>query len=94
MTRLSGTVKVAFCVAVLLASLSLVAWRQSRAFEAMGALEEIRRETALAESERAELETRLRLLESRGWVVPEARERLDLRLPRSSDIVYLEAVTP
>lgn len=92
--RLSGTVKVAFCVAVLLASLSLVAWRQSRAFEAMGALEEIRRETALAESERTEQETRLRLLESRGWVVPEARERLDLRLPRSSDIVYLEAVTP
>ena len=92
--RLSGTVKVAFCVAVLLASLSLVAWRQSRAFEAMGALEEIRRETTLAEAERAELEARLGLLESRAWVVPEARERLGLRLPRSSDIVYLEAVTP
>lgn len=94
MIRFSGTVRVAFCVAVFLASLSLVAWRQSRAFEAMTALEEIRREATLAQAERAELETRLRLLESRAWVVPEARERLDLRLPRSSDIVYLEAVTP
>lgn len=92
--RLSGTVKVTFGVAVLLASLSLVAWRQSRAFEAMAALDDIRQETVLAEAERAELETRLRLLESRGWVVPESRTRLDLRLPRSSDIVYLEAVTP
>lgn len=92
--RLSGTVKVTFGVAVLLASLSLVAWRQSRAFEAMAALDEIRQETVLAEAERAELETRLRLLESRGWVVPESRARLDLRLPPSSDIVYLEAVTP
>ncbi|MFW6175412.1 MAG: hypothetical protein ACOC7L_01180 [Acidobacteriota bacterium] len=94
MIRFSGTVRVAFCVAVLLASLSLVAWRQSRAFEALAALEEIRREAALVEAERAEMESRVRHLESRAWVVPEARERLGLRLPHSADIVYLEGVTP
>lgn len=94
MIRFSRTVRVALCVAAFLASLSLVAWRQSRAYEALSALEEIRSEAALAESERAELETRVRHLESRSWVVPAARERLDLRLPHSSDIVYLQAVAP
>lgn len=94
MIRLGGSVRIAFCVAVFLASLSLVAWRQSRAFEALSALEEIRREATLVEAERAELESRVRYLESRAWVVPAARERLDLRLPHSSDIVYLETAAP
>ncbi len=94
MIRFGGSVRIAFCVAVFLASLSLVAWRQSRAFEALSALEEIRREAALVEAEREELESRVRHLESRAWVVPAARERLDLQLPHASDIVYLEAAAP
>jgi cell division protein FtsL len=73
----------------LLSSLVLVAWRQSRALEALAELDEVRRERALAESERAELERRIESLESRARVVPAARTRLGLRTPEAGEIVLL-----
>ena len=85
----SGTVRLALAVAVLLASLVLVAWRQSRAYEALSALDALRRETELAGARRAELERRIRELESRSRVVPEARRRLGMHVPDASEIVYL-----
>lgn len=89
MRRLSGPTRVALAVAVFLASLSVVAWRQSRALETLETLDRTRREVELARAERAELLRRTRHLESRGRVVPEARSRLDMHLPDASEIVYL-----
>jgi cell division protein FtsB len=91
MRRMSGTSLVALATAMLLASLSLVAWRQARAMEALAALEESRIERTLGLAEREELESRIRVLESRGRVVPEARARLGMRMPEASEIVFLTA---
>jgi len=75
-------------VAVLL-SLSLVTWRQSRAREAMAELDGLRREISLVQAERAAFERRIQSLESRGHVVPAARERLGMRTPGAANIVLL-----
>ena len=89
MTRLAGTSMVALATAALLASLSLVTWRQARAMESLEQLDGIRRELSLGESERADLLSLVRVLESRGRVVPEAREELGMRMPDASEIVIL-----
>jgi hypothetical protein len=89
MTRLAGTSMVALATAALLASLSLVTWRQARAMESLEKLDGIRRELSLGESERADLLSSVRVLESRGRVVPEAREELGMRMPDASEIVIL-----
>ena len=89
MTRLAGTSMVALATAALLASLSLVTWRQARAMESLEKLDGIRRELSLGESERADLLSLVRVLESRGRVVPEAREELGMRMPDASEIVIL-----
>lgn len=85
--------RAAFAVVALLASLWLVTWRQSRAFEALGRLDEIRRETSVAESERVELERTIQVLESRARVVPEARERLGMHVAASAELVILPGET-
>ena len=89
MTRLAGTSMVALATAALLASLSLVTWRQARAMESLEQVDGIRRELSLGESERADLLSLVRVLESRGRVVPEAREELGMRMPDASEIVIL-----
>ena len=89
MNRLSAASRAALAIAALLAALSLVAWRQARAFEALGELDQVRRQISLAEAERAELYRRLQYLESRGRVVPAARERLGMKTPEASEIVML-----
>jgi len=88
-SRAGASSRIALAIGLLLASLSLVAWRQSRAFEVLAALEEVRREASLARAERSELERRIRHLESRGRVVAEARVRLGMHLPDATEIVYL-----
>lgn len=89
MRSLSGTSFVALAVAAFLASLSLVAWRQSRALETLAELEELRGRTSLAEAERDDLQRRVGHLESRSRVVPAARSRLGMHVPDASQIVYL-----
>jgi len=76
-------------VVALLAALSLITWRQSRALEALAELDQVRRERALAESERAALHRRIQGLESRSRVVPEARRRLGMHTPDVTEIVIL-----
>jgi cell division protein FtsL len=90
----AGTTLVALAVALLLTALSLVAWRQSRAREALAELDLVRRERTLQESEKEELLRRIRYLESRGRVVGEAEERLGLGVPDDSEMVFLEGVIP
>lgn len=94
MSRVGGPSRVALAVAFLLASLSLVAWRQGRALETLARLDELRREVEVARAERTELLRHARYLESRARVVPAARERLGMHLPDATEIVYLPGEAP
>lgn len=89
--RLSTPMVVALAFAAFLASLSLVTWRQSRAFEALAELDELRLERSLADADRAELVRRIQYLESWARVVSEARSRLDLHIPGDTERVFLLA---
>ena len=89
MNRVAGPSLVALAFAAFLGSLSLVAWRQARALEVLQDLEEVRSEEALAAAELTDLERRVRYLESRGRIVPEARDRLGMHVPMETEIVYL-----
>src|SRR5690606_14601862 len=73
-----GVIRVALGFAALLASLSLVIWRQSRALEVLRALDGVRRERAVLEAERATELQRIRRLESRSRVVAEAGKTLGM----------------
>ena len=84
MKRLPGSVLVVLGVAGLLVSLSLVTWRQARAMDALRQLDELTREQSLARAEGEELARRIQVLESRGRVVPAARERLGLEIAPST----------
>lgn len=89
MRRLAGTSMVALATAALLASLSLVTWRQARALEVLETLDRHQRELALGRAEAADLGSRIRTLESRSRVVAEARADLGMRVPDASEIVIL-----
>lgn len=84
---------VALVFAALFAALGAVVWRQSRALEAMRGVEALRDEAALLEARRVELARRVGQLERRSRVVGAARDRLDMRVPRSEEIVILPAST-
>jgi cell division protein FtsL len=92
--KLSAASWTALVVAALLASLSLVTWRQARVREALEELDHLRREISLAEAERSNLEQRIQMLESRSRVVPEARERLGMKTPGSAEIIILSGAHP
>ena len=89
MTRLSAPSLAALAVAGLLASLTLVAWRQGRALESLGALEAVRSDVSLARAESEEWSRRIQRLESRSYVVEAAERRLNMRTPAAAEIVYL-----
>jgi cell division protein FtsL len=84
-----GVLRLALAFAGLLASLSLVVWRQSRALEALRALDLVRQERAVLETERSLLTSRIQRLESRNRVVSVAGARLGLRIPVGGEIVVL-----
>ncbi len=73
----------------LLASLWLVAWRQNRTRDAMGVIDEMERQIALLRAEEAELRVRIQRLESRAYVVVEARTRLGMIAPGTDRLVLL-----
>jgi cell division protein FtsL len=74
---------------VLLGSLALVPWRQSRALEVQTRLAALRNEQASAIAERADLERKIQFLESRSRVVTAARERLGMHTPVADELVIL-----
>jgi cell division protein FtsL len=94
--RSANPLLVALAAALLLASLSLVTWRQARALEELAELDGLRREISLLEAERTDLETRIQALESRGRVLRAASERLGMRRPNdaSGEIVLLSGTEP
>ena len=73
----------------LLSALSLVTWRQSRAFEALAELDGVQRSLSLAESERAELLRRIQGLDSRTRISSVAQEHLGMHRPEASEMVLL-----
>jgi cell division protein FtsL len=87
----AGTIRVALAFATLLASLSLVVWRQSRALETLRELDAVRAERAVLEAERSALTRRIQHLESRGRLVAVAGERFGMRVPSGAEIVILAA---
>lgn len=89
MIELASFLRATAAVGALLASLWLVTWRQSRAFEELTQLDEIRRQTSVAEAERVDLERSIQVLESRARVVPEARDRLGMHIAASTELVIL-----
>ena len=89
MRRPAGILRVALVFAVLLASLSLVVHRQSRALELLRALDTARNDIAALEAERAELTRRLQKLNSRAYVVRAAGERLGMHVPAGAELVIL-----
>lgn len=89
MIPLGPALRAIFAVVALLGSLGLVTWRQSRAFESMTHLDQVRRQISVAESERIELKRTIEVLESRARVVPEARDRLGMHTPATSELVIL-----
>ena len=84
----------AVATVALLSSLVLVAWRQSRALEALAELDRVREGRALAEAEKADLERRIEHLESRGRIVREARATLRMRAPQAREIIILSGEAP
>ena len=73
----------------LLAALSYVTWRQSRAFEAMAGLDGIEHSLSLAESERAELVQRIQSLDNRPRISAFAQELLGMHHPQASEMRLL-----
>lgn len=74
---------------LLLASLSVVVWRQTRGVALQREIRALQAERAIAESERLRLSTRIQSLQSRARIVRVARERLEMRLPADSQVVLL-----
>lgn len=91
MQSFSRTLLLALGFAVLLASLSAVIWRQSRALDSQRAAELLRDESSLLEARKAQLAHRLQQLESRDRVVTVAARRLGMHIPASDEMVLLPA---
>lgn len=94
MRRMSDSRRVAIALAALVASLSVVTWRQMRALEVLEERHDLGQEIEVVSAVRKDLLGEIQYLESRGRVVPEARARLGMHNPRADEIVYLSGVNP
>ncbi len=84
-----GVLRLAGLLALLLAALSLVVWRQTQGVALQREIRALEGERAIAETERLELATRIQGLQSRARVVPAARDRLGMHLPADSEVVLV-----
>jgi hypothetical protein len=89
-----GVLRLALAFTALIASMTLVVWRQSRALELLRELEQARMARAIGEADRSELMRRIELLESRAQVVSTASVRLGLRVPSADEIIILPLGMP
>lgn len=90
-TRRPGWVAATAWLAILLGSLILVTWRQTRGIEVESKVRNLQGQQAVLETERLELTRRIEALRSRARVIEVARERLGMHLPSSNEIVFLPA---
>lgn len=75
--------------ALMLASLLLVTWRQTRGLDLERGLRSLESERVIAEAEAVELVRRVEELRSRARIVRVARDRLGMHLPDDEEIVFL-----
>ena len=94
MRKGTPVIRTAMLFAVLLASLTLVVWRQSRALEVLRELDQTRRERVVEEARRSALSRRVEQLESRSRVSEVVRDRFGMRLPEGDEIVILPLREP
>jgi len=88
-------IRTALAVVSLLGALGLVTWRQSRALEAMGELDDARRMASVNEAERVDLARTIQVMESRAQIVPRARDELGMHTPDATELVILRGdLTP
>ena len=80
--------RLAWATLIVLA-LGTVIWRQTVGEDRMKELEKVREEIAVAQAEKAELQTRIVQLGRRERVVRYARERLGMHVARDEEIVLL-----
>lgn len=73
--------RMALAIALVLASLSVVAWRQGRALGLLSELDRVQSDIGAARSEAGELEREIRVLQSRARIVADAGDRLGLHQP-------------
>ena len=78
---------------LLLASLSLVTWRQTRGLVLEREVRGLETARALKEAERVELTREIERLRSRSRIVQVARDRLGMHLPGDDEIVILPVGT-
>ncbi len=81
--------KAILALAVVLASLTAVAWRQSTTRETMEELDAVYRELAVAVEKREELARALAAMETRPWIGVEAAKRLGMRAPSENEVVIV-----
>ena len=86
--RVLGRAAITF--AVLMWSLGLVTWRQSRALEANRTLDDLRRHVSVARAERVEIDRGIQALRRRVRIVMEA-EALGMHTPDATEQVFLSA---
>jgi cell division protein FtsL len=89
MRKGTPVIRTALLFALLLGSLTLVVWRQSRALAVLRELDAVQRERVVEEARRSALARRVEHLESRARVSEVARERFGMRLPSGQEIVIL-----
>lgn len=87
--RRPGWLRAGGWLLLLLGSLALVTWRQTRGLALQRELRALETRRAVTETERVELVRRVEQLRSRARVVRVARERLGMHLPQDSEIVFL-----
>jgi cell division protein FtsL len=86
--RVLGRAAITF--AVLMWSLGLVTWRQSRALEANRTLDDLRRHVSVARAERVEIDRGIQTLRRRVRIVMEA-EAMGMHTPDATEQVFLSA---
>jgi len=86
--RVLGRAAITF--AVLMWSLGLVTWRQSRALEANRTLDDLRRHVSVARAERVGIDRGIQTLRRRVRIVTEA-EALGMHTPDATEQVFLSA---
>ena len=87
-------IRTALLFALLLGSLTVVVWRQSRALTVLRELDAVRRERVIEEARRSALVRRVEKLESRSRVSEAASSRLGMRLPSGEELVILPLGEP
>ena len=87
-------IRAALLLAGLLASLTLVVWRQSHALSVLREMDAVHQQRIVEEARRASLARRVEELESRARVSVAARERLGMRVPTGGELVILPMTAP